>query len=190
MGRLLLITTAIAALAASLAAQGDAAAPGWDTYFVLHRPMSIALPATWGTLNTIDGDSFNAGNDQTGTYVQVFVYTNVGSQAQFFGGLQTNARQTYLQQDPHAVVRSRMVTTPAGRSLEIIAQLTRIIDSHPVSLWIQNYNFVYAGIGYDVEYQGPPSLDSVDLPLFAQSAQSIRFDSVAATPRLGSAKTV
>jgi hypothetical protein len=189
MGRLLLVTASVAALAVASVSQVDAASPSWDTYFVLHRPMSIALPSSWQTLDPLGGDSLNAGNGQTGTYVQVFVFPNIGSQARFFGGLQNQARQTYLQQDPHAVIRSRMVTMPAGRSLEIIAQLTRIVGSRSLPLWIQNYNFVYAGVGYDVEYQGPPSQDSVNLPIFTQSAQSIRFDSVAATPSLASSKT-
>jgi hypothetical protein len=177
------LAACLVAVAALSATAANAAAPTWSTYFVLHQPLSLALPDSWSTLASTEGDSFNAGSGEGGAYAQVFVNRNEGAtQAQYFAGIQVAARNTYLEQDPKAVIRVRTMTLPAGKTLEVIAQLTRIESAQPLHLWIQNYNFFYKGLGYDVLFECPSPEDTTFLPVFRAIVQTMRFGGLPAVP--------
>lgn len=168
----------LAACTASFVAPASALAPGWETYYPLHQPVSVALPEAWSVGALPSGAAFYATNSQTGGSLTVYANANQpATESAYLAHVAKEARQTYLVTDPKAVVRSHSVRLPAGRVLDVVAQLTERVGSHTYRLRDESYNVLHDGIGYSFVYQSLISAGAVDLPVFQRSAQTIRFTS-------------
>jgi hypothetical protein len=177
MARWLLVVLLVTTVVSFAASSSAAAPPGWNTFYAVQQPLSVALPSSWKTAPVPKGAVFNAWNPQTGATLYIFVYSTKLTKSAFFAQVLADAPSGYMEQDPKAVIRTRMVTLPSGKVLELIAELTRHTGSTTDPLWIQNYNVFHNGVSYDIEYAGPPSEDAIDLPVFGRSAETISFTS-------------
>jgi hypothetical protein len=135
-----------AVLAGSLASAAGATARGWTTYYPLHQPVTVALPQSWSTEPLSHNQVLNVQDQKSDANINMFVDSPRGmSQSKYLASVIVNARAIYLQMDPKAVIRSRMVSLPCGRALEIIAQYTSGIGSRVSALWEQSYLIVRNG---------------------------------------------
>jgi hypothetical protein len=177
-------------VAAITAQTSDAGTPVWTPYYAVHQPMSLQAPPAW-TVHTLDSNQIlNVWNPTNGAYVEGYVIdTKVASSGSFFKTLESQVTGQYLQIDPKASVRWQIVNLPAGQALEVIVQLNFTIDGSLVPTRIQNYNFVVGNTAYDVVYECNQQYDSVDIPVFNASAQTIRVGHEPAAAALGSTAT-
>lgn len=137
-------------------------------------PVVVSLPRSWITGATPDGNQ-NVWNPLTQAEENVDVIGSYPTRADFFRSILKSSKRQYVGQDRDAAVRSRIVDLPVGPGLELIAHLAAKIDGREFYFSIENYNLFHDGVGYDVEYQGPPSRDGVDVPVWQASARTIRF---------------
>ncbi|HEX4519645.1 MAG TPA: trypsin-like serine protease [Gaiellaceae bacterium] len=153
--------------------------PGWMGHRALGDkntalPFVLSLPRSWIPGSTASGME-NLWNPPTRAEVNTSVIGHYKSRTNFFTSILASAKEKYLGQDARAVLRSRIVKLPAGRALELIAHVTLKVDGRRSLLWVENYNLFRNGVGYDIEYQGHPPYDGIDIPVWQRSARTIRF---------------
>ncbi len=117
----------------------------------------------------------NLWNPPTQAEENASVIGNFPTRTAFFASILGSAKTKYLRENPGTVVRNRIVNLAGGRVLEVIVRLSVKLDGRRVFLSIENYNLFHNGVGYDVEYQGPPPKDGIDIPVSQRSARTIHF---------------
>lgn len=137
-------------------------------------PLVLSLPRSWITAATPTGKP-NVWNPLTKAEANVSTIGHYPSRAAFFNAILVNAKAKYRGEDPGAVMRSRLLELPAGQALELIIDLAVRSGGRLLFLAVENYNLFHDGVGYDVEYQGPPARDGLDVPVWHASARTIHF---------------
>lgn len=137
-------------------------------------PIDLALPRTWITGATPSGQQ-NLWNPSTEAEANGYAMGDYPSRQDFFTSILASGKAKYRGQDAGAVLRSQIVKLPAGPALELIVHLALRVDGRRYFLSIENYNVFHDGVGYDIEYQGPPSKDGIDIPVWQRSARTIHF---------------
>lgn len=174
-------------LAAATAQASDAGTPVWTPYYAVHQPLSLQAPPTWDAHPLDSSQILNVWNPVSGAYVAAYLdSTPVTSSEVFFSDLESDVLDQYLQIDPKATVRWHIVSLPAGQALEVIAQLDIHDGSNVVPTRIQTYNIVVGTTAYYIQYRCNTQYDSVDIPVFNASAQTIRVGDEPTAAQLGS----
>ncbi len=137
-------------------------------------PLLVSLPRTWITGRLGDGVQ-NVWNPRTKAETNVVALGTYTSRAEFFKTILKTGTAKYRRQDPGVVVRSRLVELPAGPALEVVTYFATKSNARELFYSIENYNLFHDGTGYDVEYQGAPSQDGIDIPVWRASARTIHF---------------
>jgi hypothetical protein len=137
-------------------------------------PIDLSLPRAWITGTTPSGRQ-NLWNPSTKAEANTSMIGNYPSRTAFFTSILAAGEAKYRRQNAGAVLRTRIVKLPSGPALELIAHFAVRIDGRLLFLSIDNFNVFHDGVGYDVEYQGPPSKDGIDIPVWHRSARTIHF---------------
>jgi hypothetical protein len=163
------------AVAVGTTARGGSAADGWTALYPLHQPLSLSLPTTWTNSEPPAGTRFYAQSPTADANVELYVGAFPGRAATFTSTMFRRAREVYLAQDPNATIRSRTLTLPAGRAIEVITRLVRSSGSRSYPLSVQSYAFLHEGIVYEFVYLTLTPKVGTYVPIFEKSARSIRF---------------
>jgi hypothetical protein len=137
-------------------------------------PIELALPSTWAA-TTQGGTHVIRDSRSRSEAVVYFANDRRRTPASYFTRALKFARNRYREIDRRAVVQSNFVRLPAGRSLRVTARLAEINGGQSYRLTIFDYFVLHGGVGYQISYEGKTPNDAANLPVFRQSAATIRF---------------
>src|SRR6266852_2664343 len=104
---------------------GGAGTNGWPTFYPVHLPVTLKLPADCVAAAPPQGTRFYAQTPLGDAQLTLNVAPYQGSASSFVTEMYAKARQVYLAQDPKASIRSRRIGLPAGHGFEVITTLVR-----------------------------------------------------------------
>jgi len=170
LGLILVATLAFGAIAAS----ATTAPVGWTTLHAARSPVTVQLPESWQVYPPEDKDERLVVATRNST-VAAFVVMgpNHESWAAFYERLYKMRRTEELARDPHASIRTRVTSLPAGRAFESI--VVRYDQSSHERIRQVQLDFLRDGMQYEFQYVCPEKLSGVYVPVFDTSARSIRL---------------
>ncbi|HEX4521273.1 MAG TPA: hypothetical protein VH063_16955 [Gaiellaceae bacterium] len=170
------VGVAITVLATATAASAARVNGAWTTFYPVGQPVTVSLPSSWqNSQPSGHGEVFFAESPDAISTLELLVSRYGAPAAGFASDMARRARQVYLAQDPHAVVRSRRVTVSAGNGLEVITSLVRRQGSKSYPLSVESYAFLRHGKIYEFVYLTLTPEAGEYFPVFDRSVHSIRF---------------
>jgi hypothetical protein len=168
------VTVSFLLFAGATASVGRAA-EDWTTFYPVHQPVALDLPASWTNEPPPSWARFYSRSPDGLASAELDVATFSGSAGEFAAAAYWSARQTYLAQDPKASIRSRAVSLPGGRAFEVITRLVRRRGQHAYPLSVKVFSFLRAHTVYQFIYITRTAKVGAYFPVFDRSARSIRF---------------
>jgi hypothetical protein len=169
-----LVSTLAAAIALGSVASATRAPTKWTTLHAARSSVTVQLPASWRVHVPNGNDVRLLVADPNGTaWLGVVVGPNAESWRAFYTRMYKLRRTEELARDPHASIRTRVTTLPAGRAFESI--VVRTDQSTHRLLREEQLDFLRDGMQYEFEYFCLERFSSTCVPLFHTSARSIRL---------------
>jgi hypothetical protein len=155
----------------------ESQAEQWSTFYVAGTPISVKLPTVW------EAQAPDKTDKERGFRIWLRAPSNVAwlgvltgrvddGWASFQGRILRDVRVRVFAEDPHATVRTRVTSLPAGHAVESIVAYSQK-SPYPGERAIY-YDLLSHGVQYEFEYLCPSNLVGTYLPVFTASARTIQ----------------
>jgi len=135
--------------------------------------VTVRVPATWRVRVASDKDTRLLVVDANeAAWLGVLIGPSDESWGEFYRRMYKLRRTEELARDPHASIRTRVVSLRAGRAFESIVVRS---DPRVGKLREAQLDFLRNGLQYEFEYFCLEKMSGVYVPVFDTSAHSIRL---------------
>jgi hypothetical protein len=149
---------------------------GWltvrSTYHGQEIPLEYAVPRAWVDVGPGSGIT----RSRLGAQAENTTSPHPGSKAKYYAEAEKRIRGYYRKLDRHATIRTQPVELPGARALEIVTNLRERINGRMRPVLVLDYLIFHEGVGYNVAYGTPGSVQAIAIPVFEKSARTIHFN--------------